>query len=286
MDFSNAHRERQLKPQRFLSFGFASLAAHALLFSLLLLWMGKTGAEILVLGPKGEGGEPGKGDAIQVGVVGSEVLDFNRHQPNVAYSGDNKNDKINNERQQHYTKPEDDGVPAQSKQKIDQEARQTNLAVHETDSRLWTRKVQKASSDSRSANMGMTGGSARPVIQARVGIGDGTGSGFGKGFPNGSEYGRRIQSILSRNFTPPNIPVNGVIDVVIYVKITRDGHITSVIGGRVPPNYFKQRSPYEQLNFAAERAIVATAAQGLPSFPSDLLSNVSEAVAEVWFQYP
>ena len=87
-----------------------------------------------------------------------------------------------------------------------------------------------------------------------VGIGSGGGFGGGTGLPGGSEYGRRIQSILSRNFNPPAVDTEGVQYVVIILRIARDGSILSVSGGRVSPAYFKQRSPMAQINYAAERA--------------------------------
>jgi len=48
--------------------------------------------------------------------------------------------------------------------------------------------------------------------------------------------------------------------------------------------YIKQRSPNAQVNYAAERAVIAS--DPLPPFPSGFLASAQEATAEVWFRYP
>jgi hypothetical protein len=280
MELNNAHRERKLVPQRFLVYSLASLAVHALLFAFFIFWVGRMPDAVIIAAGEGKDGT-GEGGAIEVGIASSAELGFARKQTASALEG-NKDDKINNERLQHVA--DEDLLP--DKKRIDPEARKTNLPVPTKEERRWTPKVQRASSNETSASVSTTYGSQKPTIQGGIGVGKGEGSGLGTGLPGGSEYGRRIQSILSRNFTPPTIPVNGISNVVIYVKISRTGQITSVTGGRVPRNYFKQSSPYEQLNYAAERAIIASAAQGLPPFPSNFLVGTQEAVAEIWFQYP
>jgi hypothetical protein len=287
MELNNAHKERLIEPQRFLTFGLVSGLIHVLIFLAIFFWMGRMPDTIFLAAGDGEGGEGGGTGAIQVGIANaSEVLGFARKQT-VGFVGDDKNDTVNNERLQHMQEPEEvEEVLPDSKKKIDPEAKQTNLPVPTREERLWSAKVRRASSSETTATVGSTYGSLKPSIQGGIGIGPGNGTGLGTGLPGGSEYGRRIQNILSRNFTPPNLTVNGVSNVVIYVKISRDGRIMSVVGGRVPKNYFKQSSPHEQLNYAAERAIIATAAQGLPPFPAGFLSGIQEAVAEVWFQYP
>jgi hypothetical protein len=286
MELNNAHKERKLTPQRFLTYGIVSGSAHVLIFLLLFLWMGRMPDVMIIAAGEGEGGEGG-GGAIQVGVTdGSELLGFTRKQT-VGYLGDDEKETVNNERLVHAPDPEEaEEVLPDDKKQIDLEARKTNLPVPTREEKLWSAKTRRASSQETTASVGSTYGSAKPSIQGGIGIGTGQGSGLGTGLPGGSEYGRRIQNILSRNFTPPNLPANGVSNVVIYVKISRDGRITSVAGGRVPKNFFKQSSSVEQLNYAAERAIIAAAAQGLPPFPAGFLSGVQEAVAEIWFQYP
>jgi hypothetical protein len=284
MDFNNVKRERELTPQRFLSFGLASLFVHALLFLFVFFWLGRLPSVMFIAGGEGEGGNTGSG-AIQVGVATAAELGFTRPQT-TSYVGDNKKDKINNVRLQQVTDPEEveDALP--NKKKLDDEAEKTKLPVIKKEERLYTKKTQRASSDETTASVGTSYGAAKPAIQGGIGIGDGRNNGIGTGMPGGSEYGRRIQAILSRNFTPPKLAINGVSNVVVYVRISRSGQITSVVGGRVPKNYFKQPSANEQLNYAAERAIIAAAAQGLPPFPGNFLIGTQEAVAEVWFQYP
>jgi hypothetical protein len=287
MELNNAHRERQIAPQRFLAFGLISALAHLLLFAVVFFWMGWRPSTIFIAAGPGEGGEGGGAGAIQVGVVdGSQILGFARKQT-AGYIGDDDKDTVNTERLVHAAQPEEADEPLpDSKKKIDPEARATDLPVPTREEKLWSAKVRRAASRETSASVSSSYGSPKPAIQGGIGIGQGDGSGLGTGLPGGSEYGRRIQNILSRNFTPPSLSVNGVSNVVVYVKISRDGRVTSVVGGRVPKNFFKQSSPYEQLNYAAERAIIATAAQGLPPFPAGFLSGIQEAVAEVWFQYP
>jgi hypothetical protein len=108
--------------------------------------------------------------------------------------------------------------------------------------------------------------------------------GGGTGLPGGSEYGRRIQAIFSRNYAPPAVENESVQYVIILVRISRDGNILSVSNGRVSPSYIKQRSALAIVNNAAERAVLA--ANPLPPFPAGFLTGVQEAVAEVWFRYP
>ena len=91
--------------------------------------------------------------------------------------------------------------------------------------------------------------------------------------------------ILSRNYNPPGgYDTAGQHFVVIQLRIARDGRILSLAGGRVAGSYIKRRSPIEQVNFAAERAILAS--NPLPPFPNGFLLSAEEAVAEIWFRYP
>ncbi len=288
MDFNNAHRERKLAPQQFFTAAVFSLVAHALLFALVFFWVGRLPNVLIIAAGEGEGGESG-GGAVKVGIAdASELIGFDKKKERVSSFTEEKEnkDKFNNEIVKHEdteTKPEE---VLETKKKQDLEAKKTNLPVQEKTNRVWSRTTQKASSNETTANIGTTAGSTKPAIRGGIGISDSTNSGIGTGLPGGSEYGRRIQNILSRNFTPPTITVNGTVNVIIYIKISRDGKVTSVVGGRVPRNYFKQLSPYDQLNYAAERAVIATATQGLPPFPGNFLVGTQEAVAEIWFQYP
>ncbi|MBI4852118.1 MAG: hypothetical protein HY819_10000 [Acidobacteria bacterium] len=288
MDFNNAHKERNLAPQNFFAAGVFAFLAHALLFGLMFLWIGKLPDVLIIAAGEGEGGEGG-GGAIQVGVANaSEILDVSLKKPIVSSLNTEKNpDKLNNEILKHEDEPVDKPEEVlEKKDKPDPEAKKTNLPVQEKPNRIWTKTTQKANSTETTASIGTSSGSLKPAIRGGIGISDNSNSGIGTGLPGGSEYGRRIQNILSRNFTPPTITVNGTVNVIVYIKITREGKVTSVVGGRVPKNFFKQLSPYEQLNYAAERAVIATATQGLPPFPGNFLIGTQEAVAEIWFQYP
>lgn len=289
MEFNNAHRERKLVPQKFFAAAIFSLVAHGLLFALVFFWVGKLPNVLIIAAGEGEGGEAG-GGAVKVGIANaSEIIGFDRKKDPVASFTEEKEnkDKFNNEIVKHEDKPDDKPEEVlETKKKPDLEAKKTNLPVQEKTNRVWSRTTQKASSNDTTATIGTTAGSLKPAIRGGIGIGENTNTGIGTGLPGGSEYGRRIQNILSRNFTPPTLTVNGTVNVIIYIKITREGKVTSVVGGRVPRNYFKQLSPYDQLNYAAERAVIATATQGLPPFPGNFLIGTQEAVAEIWFQYP
>lgn len=288
MELSNAHKERQIQPQRFVVAAIFALAAHLLLFGLIFFWIGKIPDVLIIAAGAGEDGE--QGGAVQVGVANaSELFGFDKKKEAVSSLTEDvtNKDKFNNEIVKHEEKPEEKPEEVlETKQKPDPEAKKTNLPVQEKPNRVWSKTVQKANTTETVANIGTTAGSAKPAIRGGIGVGDGLNSGLGTGLPGGSEYGRRIQNILSRNFTPPTIPVNGTVNVIVYIKISRDGKVTSVVGGRVPKNYFKQLSPYDQLNYAAERAVIATATQGLPPFPGNFLIGTQEAIAEIWFQYP
>jgi TonB C terminal len=103
--------------------------------------------------------------------------------------------------------------------------------------------------------------------------------------PPGSAYGRMIQMILSRNFTPPaTSDASEPQYVIVELRIARDGQILSLVKGRMSPSAFKQRSANDLVNDAAERAVIAS--NPLPPFPNGFLIGAQEAVAEIWFRYP
>lgn len=272
----------ELTGKRLMIWGGISAGLHLLLLLGLMFWMGRAGALFVAAG-EGEGGGDG-GGAIQVGIAEASELGFARPRV-VSHEGKNKDETVNNVRLAQERQEDEEKELNLDKQKLDPEARKTRLPVAAKEERLYSQKPREGASSSTTAISGTSYGSRKPGIVGGIGIGSGANP-FGTGLPGGSEYGRRVQSILSRNFTPSQINVSGVSNVIIYVKIARDGRITSVVNGRVPRNYFKASSPHEMLNFAAERAIIATAAQGLPPFPAGFLGGVEEAVAEVWFQYP
>src|SRR5262249_36193966 len=160
----------------------------------------------------------------------------------------------------------------------------TDRPVANQEEKAFTGKENRGRSVSTTALAGRTYGNPTPAIAGGIGIGSGGGVGVGTGLPGGSEYGRRIQSILSRNYNPPVQDSAAGQYVKIILRISRSGNILSLSGGRVPPNYFVQHSQIGLVNNAAERAVIAS--NPLPPFPSGFLPGVNEVVAEVWFRYP
>jgi hypothetical protein len=262
-----------------------SIALHMAIISALAIWLQHTaGAQLVAAGP-GEGGEGG-GGSIEVGVADpSTILGFAKPQP-VSSLG-NQDNPINNLLLSHEKrKPEqaDQLLPPSEEEIQNPKAIKTDRPVADQQERIFTGKQELGRSASASAQVGHSYGSPIPVVRGGVGIGSGGGFGAGTGLPGGSEYGRRIQMILSRNYNPPEIESSGVQYVIIQLRIARDGRILSLVGGRVASAYFKQKSPFDQLNKAAERALLAS--DPLPPFPPGFLAGAQEAVAEVWFRYP
>jgi hypothetical protein len=176
-------------------------------------------------------------------------------------------------------------LPPTEKAVPDPKSLKTDRPVVNQQERIFTGKDERGRSPNQSAQVGRSYGSPTPTsLTGGVGIGSGGGFGGGTGLPGGSEYGRRIQAILGRNYSPPAVDSGGTQYVVILIRIARDGRILSLLGGRVSGAYFKQRSANAQVNYAAERAVIA--ADPLPPFPSGFLANAQEATAEVWFRYP
>src|SRR5205085_4193269 len=176
-----------------------SIALHLAIAAALILathrWMT---TEIVAAGP-GEGGEGG-GGAIDVGVAdATAILGFARPQP-ISNIGDRDN-AINNANVEHKPREEDteDVVPRTDKEPPDPKSIKTNKPVVNQTERIFTGKDERGKSDA-SAQVGRTYGSPTPTTVGGVAIG--TGSGGGTGLPGGSEYGRRIQLILSRNYNP------------------------------------------------------------------------------------
>jgi hypothetical protein len=262
-----------------------STLLHFVVVSLILVAFHRSGAiEIIAAGP-GEGGEGG-GGSIEVGVAeASAILGFAKPQP-VSMAGDEDN-PINNARLETVRPQPDDAeevLPDSEGESPKPDTIKTDRPVVNQQERLFTGKEERGGSSSQSIQLGRSFGSPTPAMMSG-GIGIGSGGGFGgTGLPGGSEYGRRIQTILSRYYAPPVVESDGVQYVVILLRIARDGTILSVANGRVAPSYIKQRSPIAIVNNAAERAVLA--ANPLPPFPAGFLSGTQEAVAEVWFRYP
>src|ERR1044071_2314498 len=245
-----------------------SIALHIIIFGILFLFTHRLfTTEIVAAGP-GEGGEGG-GGSIEVGVADkSAILGFARPQP-VSYVGDT-NDAINNARVENARREDANAealLPPTEKDALDPKTLKTDRPVVSQHERIFTGKEERGRSDAQTAQVGRSFGSPTPAAMiGGVGIGSGGGFGSGTGLPGGSEYGRRIQSILGRNYSPPAIDSGEVQYVIIRLRIASDGRILSLAGGRVAGAYIKQRSSNAQVNYAAERAVIAS--DPLPPFPS------------------
>jgi hypothetical protein len=265
---------------------FLSVALHLVIFASLFIAFNRAiSSEIVAAGP-GEGGEGG-GGSIEVGVADkSAILGFAKPQP-VAYVGDT-DAAINNTRVESVRKPDPNSealLPPTEKEIPDPKSLKTDRPAVNQQEKIFTGKDERGRSAAQTAQVGRSFGSPTPAaLIGGVGIGSGGGVGGGTGLPGGSAYGRLIQSILARNYTPPGIESSEVQYVIIRVRIASDGTILSISGGRVAPAYIKQRSSNALVNNAAERAVLAS--NPLPRFPSGFLAGVEEATAEVWFRYP
>jgi len=263
-----------------------SVVLHLVIFAALFIAFNRViSSEIVAAGP-GEGGEGG-GGSIEVGVADkSAILGFAKPQP-VSQLGDT-DDAINNVRVEAARRPDPNSealLPPTEKDAADPKALKTDRPVVNQQEKIFTGKDERGRSPNQSAQVGRTYGSPTPsALTGGVGIGSGGGFGGGTGLPGGSAYGRLIQSILGRNYNPPAIDAGGTQYVVILLRISNEGRILSLSGGRVAAAYFKQRSANGLVNAAAERAVIA--ADPLPPFPSGFLNGVREATAEVWFRYP
>src|SRR5262245_9518335 len=263
-----------------------SICLHAVIFAALFLAFNRVvSSEIVAAGP-GEGGEGG-GGSIEVGVADkSAILGFAKPQP-VSYVGDT-NDAVNNMRVETARRADASAealLPPTEKDVSDPKSLKTDRPIVNQQERIFTGRDERGRSAAQTAQVGRTFGTPTPAAMiGGVGIGSGGGFGGGTGLPGGSEYGRRIQSILGRNYTPPALEASEVQYVIIRLRIASDGRILSVSGGRVSPAYVKQRSSNAQVNYAAERAVIAS--DPLPPFPSGFLGGAQEATAEVWFRYP
>ena len=262
-----------------------SIALHAAVIAVLVFLFNQSSSIQIVAAGPGEGGEGG-GGSIEVGLAEpSAILGFAKPQP-ASFVGD-EDSPVNNTRIEH-AHPEDaapeDVLPATERDKPARDAIKTDRPVTPQQERIFTGKDERGRSTATTAQVGRSFGNPTPSMVAGVGIGHGGGLGSGTGLPGGSEYGRRIQLILSRNYNPPSVETAGVQYVIIRLRIARDGRILTLSGGRVAPAYITQRSQLELVNRAAERAIIAS--DPLPPFPSGFLTGTQEAVAEVWFRYP
>jgi outer membrane biosynthesis protein TonB len=264
-----------------------SITAHLLiLLTAAFIFRVPWNTEIVAAG-EGKGG--GQGGAIEVGIVEAKELGLTRPQP-VSHLGETESESNNLLVETKPPKAESaaEALPTVSSKtpKLTEKKTETDRPTARQAEQLYSKQPLKGKSADTNVEVGRTFGSPSPMISAGVGIGSGGGSGGGTGgIPGGSEYGRRIQMILSRNYNPPSIADASAIHyVVVELRIGRDGRILSLNGGRLSPNYIKRSSPYDLVNRAAERAILASSP--LPPFPAGFLASSNEAVAEIWFRYP
>lgn len=223
--------------------------------------------------------------AIEVGLV--DAGQFGLSLPrSVSLPGEDPNAPNNEVVETDVARAADDAeiLPSTSRRVVTEPPdRRTDRPTARQSEQLVTPTPQRGGSADRSVEIGRSAGSQIPSLMGGVGVGSGSGMG-GSGLPGGSEYGRRIQSILSRNYNPPALTASGTEYVIVRLRIARDGRILSLVNGRLNPTYLKRRSAIDLVNYAAERAVIAS--NPLPPFPNGFLMESQEATAEIWFRYP
>jgi outer membrane biosynthesis protein TonB len=241
----------------------------------------------------GEGQASGQGGAIEVGVIAASQLGFAKPRA-VSHLGEAENEANNTLVETSRPAPLPDAEilpssaskPPKPKEKTKEQVKATERPTANQTEQLVSKEPLRGRSSNTNVEVGRTFGSPAPAVSGGIGIGTGSGGGAGTGgVPGGSEYGRRIQMILSRNYNPPPVDeASGTHYVIIQLRISREGQILSLAGGLVAPAYIKQSSRYELINNAAQRAVIAS--NPLPPFPTGFLAGAREAVAEIWFRYP
>ncbi len=225
-----------------------------------------------------------KGEAIEVGVI--DAGQFGLSMPrSVTLPGEEMNQPNNELVETELMPPAPDAevLPTTEREKRDPQSRKTERPTAKQPDQLVSQTPQRGGSAGTSVEIGRSSGTQVPAVSGGIGIGSGGGL-TGGGVPGGSEYGRRIQMILSRNYNPPAVSVSGTEYVILQLRIARDGRILSLVNGRIGPAYLKRRSSIDLVNYAAERAVIAS--NPLPPFPNGFLMGVQEATAEIWFRYP
>jgi TonB C terminal len=267
----------------------ASFIAHVLMLLALGWYFRAPLAMELIAAGEGDGGQ---GGAIEVGVISASQLSFSQPRP-VAFVGETTEAINNVEVETAKPKPAPDAevLPTNKTTKPTKDTvEKIERPTANQKELLVTKEPLRGASPSTTVEVGRSTGSPIPAGAPNFSSGIGvtaapSGLSGASGVPGGSEYGRRIQMILSRNYNPPSgNEAAGQQYVVIQLRIARDGRILSLVGGRVAPNFIKRRSSIDQVNYAAERAILA--ANPLPPFPNGFLMTAQEAVAEIWFRYP
>jgi len=233
----------------------------------------------------GEG--QGNGESvIEVGTIDARALGFTNPRA-VSFVGEDKNTANNEVVETEAPKPDPNAevLPSTKSTPTPKEKLMTtNRPTANQTSQIVSPTPLRGSSTNTNVEVGRSIGSQVPSMTAGVGVSSGANLGP-SGVPGGSEYGRRIQMILSRNYNPPaTSDAGGTPYVIVQLRIARHGRILSLVNGRVAPNYFKKRSANDLVNYAAERAVIAS--NQLPPFPNGFLMGAQEAVAEIWFRYP
>lgn len=263
-----------------------SISLH-LIVLLALVWLFRNPIATQIVAA-GEG--QGNGESvIEVGTITSSQLgnQLGFTQPRaISHVGDEP-DAANNEvieTEKPKPEPNSEVLPSNAKPKPTPKENLTDRPTANQTAQVVSPTPLRGSSSNKNVEVGRTFGSPIPSMSNGVGVGAGANLGAG-GVPGGSEYGRRIQMILSRNYTPPTTnDASGAQYVVVQLRIARDGKILSLAGGRLSPSYIKKSSPNQLVNNAAERAVLAS--NPLPPFPNGFLLGAQEAVAEIWFRYP
>ena len=234
----------------------------------------------------GEGQAGGEG-AIEVGVVEASRLGLAQARP-ISQLGETDEAANNQLVETEAPRPtsEAEALPSMTKPtpRPQEQATKTDRPTANQTEQLVSQKPLQGRSAATSVEVGRSFGSQVPALTGGVGVGAGANLGAG-GVPGGSEYGRRIQMILGRSYNPPaTADAGGTQYVIVQLRIARDGRILSLVNGRLSPAHIKRRSANDLVNYAAERAVIAS--NPLPPFPNGFLLGAQEAVAEIWFRYP
>jgi outer membrane biosynthesis protein TonB len=276
--------------QRELRHGMAlSMLLHLLVLLACVFAFRQQLTSAFVAAGEGEGG--GGGGAIEVGVISASQLGFAKPRP-ISHVGET-DDTTNNtvvETKAPTPPPDAEVIPrtdrkTPEKKPIKASEKVTERPTANQNEQVFSKKPLTGRSTNTNVEVGRSYGSPTPILNGGVGLGSSSAAAGASGVPGGSEYGRRIQMILSRNYNPPQVSqASQTHYVIIQLRISRDGQIRSLAGGRVPSQYIRQTSQFDLVNRAAERAILAS--NPLPPFPPGFLASTQDAVAEIWFRFP
>jgi TonB-like protein len=263
-----------------------SIVMHAALLGVCALYFQHPLTTDILAAGEGQGGGE---SVIEVGTVDGKTLGFTPYK-DVSYKGNEPNTPNNQLVSTEAPKPDPNAevLPSTESTPTPKEKLTTDRPTANQTAQLVSKTPLSGSKVNTSVEIGRTIGTPVPSLIQGVGIPSGANlPGGTSGVPGGSEYGRRLQMILGRNYNPP--PTNDAGEaqyVIVQLRIARDGRILSLANGQIPSNYFKKRSSNGLVNNAVVRAVLAASNDGLPPFPNGFLMGAQEAVAEVWFRYP